>query len=116
MISPEDFRRIARSFPRAIEKPHFERTSFRVDVPKGKIFATMLMGGDSANLMISRDDQDLLCASEPDVFTPVPNKWGEKGATKISLSTANEDTARSGLRLAWLAAAPETIRGECPKT
>lgn len=114
MITADDFRRIALSFPHAIEKPHFERTSFRVDKPKGKIFATMLMDEASANLMLSRDEQDMLCAADPDVFCPVPNKWGEKGATTLLLANTDEATARSGLRLAWLSAAPAKVKSEFP--
>ena len=114
MITADDFRRIALAFPHAIEKPHFERTSFRVDAPKGKIFATMLMDGASANLMLSRDEQDMLCAADPDVFMPVPNKWGEKGATTLLLANTDEAMVQSGLRLAWLSAAPPKVRNAFP--
>ena len=85
MVTGPDLRRLALSLPHVIEKPHFERTSFRVAVPRGKIFATMLEAQGSANLMLSPEEQHMLCAAEPDMFFPVPNKWGEKGSTTIDL-------------------------------
>ncbi|MEO1475049.1 MAG: MmcQ/YjbR family DNA-binding protein [Pseudomonadota bacterium] len=109
MATGTDLRRIALNLPHATEKPHFDRTSFRVDAPKGKIFATMIEDGTTANLMLSRDEQDLLCAAEPDVFTPVPNKWGEKGATTITLAVADQATLKSALTMAWKKAAPEKL-------
>ena len=106
MSSPEDLRQIALSLPEALEKPHFDRSAFRVDVPKGRIFATLAGNGETANLMLSRDEQDIVCEAEPNVFTPVPNKWGEKGATTILLAKADKATLQSALTMAWRRAAP----------
>ena len=107
MVTGHDFRALALALPHAQEKPHFQRSSFRVDVPKGKIFTTMPEDEDSANLMLMRDQQDILCAAEPGVFSPLPNKWGEKGATLIDLAACELTTAKSALKLAWKNAAPE---------
>lgn len=112
MASLDGFRAFALSLPKVVEKPHFDRTSFRVDAPKGKIFATMPANGESANLMLSRDEQDMLCAAEPALFTPVPNKWGEKGATVFHFPKADSATLHSALTLAWKRAAPERLWGE----
>ncbi|MEM9937989.1 MAG: MmcQ/YjbR family DNA-binding protein [Pseudomonadota bacterium] len=110
MVTVEQFKAIALAFPKAQEKPHFDRIGFRVDAPKGKMFATLLADGSSANLMLSREEQDLLCAAEPTIFTPVPNKWGEKGATTITLAAADEVTAKSALQMAWTRAAPDKLK------
>ncbi|MDJ0920900.1 MAG: MmcQ/YjbR family DNA-binding protein [Henriciella sp.] len=110
MVTIDAFKAIALSFPKAQEKAHFDRIGFRVDAPRGKIFATLLADGSSANLMLSRDEQDLLCAAEPAIFTPVPNKWGEKGATTMTLAAADETTVRSALKMAWTRAAPPKLK------
>ena len=47
MITAAQFRKIALGFPHALEKPHFDRAAFRVDVPKGKNFCTL--AGDASN-------------------------------------------------------------------
>lgn len=110
MVTIDVFKAIAMSFPKAQQKPHFDRTGFRVDAPKGKMYATLLADGSSANLMLSREEQDLLCAAEPAIFSPVPNKWGENGATTIMLAAADETTTRSALQMAWNRAAPDKLK------
>jgi hypothetical protein len=114
MTTSDDLRRVALSLPHASEKPHFDRTSFRVDAPKGKIFVTMPTDGVTANLMLTRETQDVLCAAEPTIFAPVPNKWGDNGATTITLAAADEATLRSALISAWRNAAPPKIRAANP--
>jgi hypothetical protein len=49
LMTAKEVRAIAMSLPEAEEKPHFERTSFRVG---RKIFATMTADGDEA--MVNR--------------------------------------------------------------
>ena len=109
MVTGEDLRQLAMSLPHVIEKPHFERTSFRVSAPRGKIFATMLEAQGSANMMLSPEEQQMLCAAEPDMFSPVPNKWGEKGSTTIDLHQTDKVTLKSALHMAWRRAAPEKL-------
>jgi len=109
MANQNDLRTIALSLPHAAEKPHFDRISFRVDASKGKIFATIPVDGATANLMLGPEEQALLCGAEPEIFAPVPNKWGEKGATVISLAPCDEVTLRSALQMAWRRAAPAKL-------
>lgn len=109
MLAASEFRRLALALPHAIEKRHFDRVSFRVDVPRGKTIATLLETNRTANLFLSVDEQEMLIAAEPTVFSKVPNKWGDKGATTITLETANEALALSALKMAWRNAAPAKI-------
>ena len=37
----------------------------------------------------------------PGMFLPVPNKWGEKGATLVRLAKVKPDVLEGALRLAW---------------
>lgn len=105
-MTVDDFRTLALSLPLAMEKPHFERASFRVDVPRGKTIATMLEAEATANVFLSPEEQDILIGSDPSIFSKVPNKWGDKGATTLQLAKCDETTALSALRMSWRHAAP----------
>jgi hypothetical protein len=37
----------------------------------------------------------------PEVFSPVPNKWGLHGATLVRLAKVKPDILESALRTAW---------------
>ena len=108
-MTVDEFRTLALTFPKAIEKPHFNRASFRVDVSRGKVFATLLETEATANIFLSVEEQEILILSEPSVFSKVPNKWGDKGATTIALANSDEITARSALKMSWRRAAPESL-------
>lgn len=106
----DEFRTLALSLPHAIEKPHFDRASFRVDAPRGKTIATMLEKDATANVFLSVDEQEMLIGAEPKIFSKVPNKWGDKGATTVQLSEADEITALSALTMSWKHAAPPKLQ------
>ena len=109
MLTVAEFRVLALRLPKSIEKPHFNRASFRVDAPRGKTIATMLEDEGTANVFLTVEEQDMLIASEPNIFSKVPNKWGNKGATTIVLSEVDEKTALSALRMSWRHAAPDKL-------
>lgn len=108
-MTVDEFRTLALSLPQVIEKPHFERASFRVDTPRGKTVATLLEKDASANVFLSVEEQEMLIGAEPEIFSKVPNKWGDKGATTITLARTDETTARSALTLSWKHAAPAKL-------
>lgn len=112
MIKPAALRAAALALPRAIEKPHFDWTSFRIDAPKGKIFCTLPPHNEFANVFLTPDEQQMLCSAEPSIFFPVPNKWGEKGATSIRLKACDGATLRSALAISWRHAAPARLHSE----
>ena len=112
MSTGADFRRIALSMPYAFENPHHDRAGFRIDAPKGKMFATMIAEETEANVFLSVEEQDMLCAAEPDIFYPVPNKWGEKGATTIRIGAADQATLTSVVMMSWRRAAPPKVLRE----
>lgn len=111
-MTVDEFRALALSLPHAIEKPHFERASFRVDVPRGKTIATLLESNASANVFLTVEEQEMLIGAEPSIFSKVPNKWGDKGATTIQLTVADETTALSVLKMSWRHAAPPKFHDE----
>lgn len=108
-MTVDEFRALALSLPQVIEKPHFERASFRVDAPRGKTVATVLEKDASANVFLTVEEQEMLIGAEPDIFSKVPNKWGDKGATTIVLSNVDLKTARSALTMSWKHAAPAKL-------
>lgn len=112
MIAPAKLRAAALSLPRAVEKPHFDWASFRVDAPKGKIFCTLPPHHEFSNVFLTVDEQRMLCEAEPGIFFPVPNKWGDKGATSIRLKACDPTTLRSALVMSWRHAAPPKLHGE----
>ncbi|MFN7055755.1 MmcQ/YjbR family DNA-binding protein [Hyphomonas sp.] len=112
MITASALRAEALALPRAIERPHFDWASFRVDAPRGKIFATLPPHHEFSNVFLAPEEQRMLCEAEPAIFFPVPNKWGEKGATSIRLAACDLATLRSALVMSWRHAAPAKLHGE----
>ena len=94
MITPEEVKAMALALEGAEEKPHFNRIAFTV---KKKIFATLSFEDKTLNLMFSPELQFIYCPPQSDVIYPVPNKWGNKGATTINLSKAKKDLVQSAL-------------------
>ena len=97
----EAFRDIALSFAGTSEQPHFERTAFKVR----RIYATVPPDGLSANLCLHPDGQDHFVSLRPDLFSKVPNKWGDRGWTRLALPSADPDVVMSALLHAWRLAA-----------
>lgn len=112
MITADRLRQIALSFPHALERPHFDWASFRVDKPKGKIFCTLPPHHEFSNVFLTPEEQAMLVGVEPGIFFRVPNKWGDKGATSIRLAEAGEPTLRSALTISWRHAAPAKFHGD----
>lgn len=112
MIKPAELRKIALTFPHAIQRPHFDWASFRVDKPKGKIFATLPPHHEFTNVFLTPEEQAMLVEAGPGIFFKVPNKWGDKGATSIRLAQVDALTLKSALALSWRHATPAKFHGE----
>ncbi len=95
MVSTDAFLKIVRDFPGVIEKPHFEKISFRV---KNKIFVTY--SPEENNLVcikLNEVSQSVYCAYDSEAMFPVNNLWGKKGWTYINLSKIEEEIFRDAL-------------------
>jgi hypothetical protein len=108
MVTPEEFRKKALSFPAAVELPHFEKTSFRV---AKKIFATLSITDNEACVKLSKTDQHIFCSAERGVMYPVPGKWGKHGWTMIDLNRVGKRLANEALVCAYVTVAPKKIPG-----
>jgi predicted DNA-binding protein (MmcQ/YjbR family) len=98
MVDVNTFQQLALSFPDAEEQPHFEKTSFRV---KNKIFATLDKEKGLACLMLSLIDQSVFCTYDKEIIYPVPNKWGQKGATFVVLDKVKKEMLKDALGQAY---------------
>jgi YjbR len=98
-MNPNDFTRIALSFPKAEQGSHFGVRDFRVG---GHIFATLAhVEKGYGNLMLSPELQQLFAQDLPKVFLPIPGGWGKKGCTHIVLAEASKDVLTGALRAAY---------------
>ncbi len=101
MITGDNFETIALSFQGAEAKPHFDRMGFKVR--RKRMFATYLALNNTANVFLTPTEQRMFCKIDPTNIYPVPNKWGEKGATTFELATVAKETLQEALLAAYTA-------------
>jgi len=106
MIDIATARKLALSFEGAVELPHFELTSFRVNK---KIFATIDIKKKRVCLLLTLIDQSVFCEFDKSIIYPVPNKWGKKGATYVELQKVHMDIFRDALTTAFCRVAPKNL-------
>ena len=97
-MTSEEFREIALSFPEAEERSHMNHPDFRVG---GKIFATLGPDLTWGMAKLTPEQQQDFLRSYPTAFKPAAGKWGEGGATLITLGEADPELAGEALTLAW---------------
>jgi hypothetical protein len=101
-MGPEEFRKLALSFPGAEEREHMDHPDFRVG---GKIFATLGYPNESfAMVRLSPKLQAQFVKEDPDIFASVGGTWGKRGATHILLkavSKPHKEKVRLALEAAW---------------
>jgi len=97
MIGTDQFRNMAMDLPGTVEKPHFDRAAFRVR----RNYATLAGDAKTANLKLTPEEQEIICALHGPVFTPVPNKWGQQGWTTVYLNVVSPEVLQHALHTAW---------------
>jgi hypothetical protein len=98
MVSTDGFRKMALSFPDAVEMPHFDRASFRIN---NRIFATMPEHKQIAVLMLSPLQQSVFCTFDKTIIYPVPGGWGRQGSTIFELAKVKKNMLLDALHLAY---------------
>ena len=98
MITIEEFRKLALSFPDVTEEPHFEKTSFRVNK---KIFATLDEKNNRAVVKLSLLDQSVFCSFDKAVMHPVNGTWGRQGWTVIELDKVKRAMLKDAVKAAY---------------
>lgn len=104
-MTSDAFRALALGYPEVMEAPHFELASFRI---RKKIFATLVEDQGLACLMLTPEDQDVFVAMGRPAVYPVPNKWGEKGATYVQLADVDDGLVADALAAAYQSKAGRT--------
>lgn len=99
MAGPEDFRRVALSFPGAEEKSHMGHPDFRVG---GKIFATLgVPDAEWGMVRLLPEQQEDFMILAPDAFSPAAGAWGRGGSTLVKLGAVDLATLETALSAAW---------------
>lgn len=98
-MNAKEFMEMALSFAGTEQKPHFERTGFKV-IGK-RMFATYLEKNNTANIFLTPSEQTVFCEMDPANIFPVPNKWGEQGATTFNLNTVSKEIVMEALISAY---------------
>jgi predicted DNA-binding protein (MmcQ/YjbR family) len=99
MVTHDEFRELALSFPGTEEKPHFDRTAFKVSGKR--IFATLHDENQTANLKLDPVIQPVFCSYGETAIYPVPNKWGLQGWTTFDLSIVPRELVLDALDAAY---------------
>ena len=107
-LTEREFRRLALSFPGALESSHMHHPDFRVG---GKIFATLRYPSRGwAMVKLPKRAQEKIISAAPDVFSPVKGAWGRGGATLVKLAAARKADVRAALEAAWRNIAPRKLQ------
>jgi predicted DNA-binding protein (MmcQ/YjbR family) len=109
MVSLEEARKIAMEYPETVEQPHFEKTSFRV---RKKIFMTLDEDKQVAVVKLTPEDQSVFSSSPDESISPIPNKWGLQGWTRINLKKVKKGLFKDALKCSWLHVAPKKLADE----
>ena len=106
-MTPDQFRRLALSFPETSESAHMNHPDFRV---AGKIFATLgYPDNDHGMVVLPVEEQTRLVRTHPRTFTPAKGAWGKRGSTTVRLELVDRATLRRALEIAWRNKAPKDL-------
>ena len=97
MATATDVRKLALALEGTTEHPHFDRAAFKVK----RIYATLAGDGKSLNLNLTPEEQEFKTMMAPEVFTPIPNKWGTSGWTTVNLKAISKAELKAALEMAW---------------
>ena len=99
MITGKIFEIMALSFAGVEQVPHFNRIGFKLTGKR--MFATYLADENTANVFLTPQEQALFCQMDNTNIYPVPNKWGEKGATTFNLNKVQSELVMEALLSAY---------------
>jgi hypothetical protein len=97
LATAADVRKLALALEGTTEHPHFDRAAFKVK----RIYATLDSDGKSMNLNLTPEEQEFKTMLAPEVFTPIPNKWGTSGWTTVNLKAISKAELKAALEMAW---------------
>jgi hypothetical protein len=104
-MTGDEVRRVALSFPEAVEKETWGHPTFRV---RDKMFAAMDEAGTSMSVKAAREAQAALVGSEPETFY-VPSYVGQHGWVGVRLERVDPEEMGELIEDAWRASAPKRV-------
>ena len=108
MISVDEARAIALSFPEAVEGEHMDHPDFRV---RNKIFATLWPDKGPAVVFVDSDRHDTMIVAQPKTFSL--NGWSKNyGALNVHLDHIEVGQFRALVETSWTRKAPKTLVAE----
>ncbi len=103
-MTAEQFRKLVLAQACATEGAHGGHPDFRLH---RRVFATLDYPKPGwAMVKLSAEQQEMVTAAEPAVFSPAKGSWGRRGATLLLLAKADMRIAKSAIRMAWANAQP----------
>jgi len=105
MVTTDELRMLALSFPEAEESSHLGKPSYRV---RGKIFAVEQPDGASVALKMTKDQREANVTLAPDVFQ-IPKGFSHLAFVIVRLDLIDSDEFRDLLTNAWTLAAPNKL-------
>jgi hypothetical protein len=97
-MSPAAFRKLALAQPGASEGSHGGHPDFRAN---GKVFASLgFKDKDTGMVNLTPEQQEMLVAAEPAIFSPIKGAWGLRGYTSVHIPAADTTTMKSALAMA----------------
>src|ERR1043165_6179613 len=99
MINKKQFQELALSLPHTEEIPHFERRGFKVTGKR--MFASYVEKDNTANIFLTPKEQKVFCKMDQLNIFPLPNKWGEIGATTFVLNKVAKELVQEALLSAY---------------
>ena len=98
-MTQNDFKKLALSYPGAIESEHMNHPDFRAD---GRIFASLGYPDESWGMVkLDPNQQRSFIRKAPDVFKPCNGAWGTNASTNVQLTSATKAMLRAALGAAW---------------
>jgi hypothetical protein len=104
-MTGDEVRRVALSFPEAVEKETWGHPTFRV---RDKMFAAMDEAGTSMSVKAAREAQAALVGSEPETFF-VPSYVGQHGWVGVRLERVDPEEMGELIEDAWRVTAPKRV-------
>ena len=113
-MTPDAFRKLALSFPEAVESSHMDHPDFRVGK---RVFATLgYPTREWGMVKLTPLQQSQFMAAFPSIFVPAPGKWGLGGSTIVKLRSATTRVLRPAMFEAWRNVAPPALVARAAKT
>jgi hypothetical protein len=107
-------RRFALSLPETTEAPHFEKSSFRV---RGKIFATVPLGGRHLHVYVDAGEARALVEENPAAYEQIVfGKRTVEDWIRVNLAAADRAEVRELLEDAWRRKAPRRVADDYDAT